>query len=224
MKKYYTEKYFAERDVLSVTLAQELVFILIKNKAKKILDVGAGTGKLVKFLNYKGFEAIGVDSAKIAVKEYGVELAKADNLPFPNRSFDALTAISLIEHLTKTEAKKFLNEAYRVLRPDGLIFIVTPNYASPSRFIFGKKWFGFADPTHKTFFTPWSLKKLLIKFNFQKVAWVLPAAPNLYFDFDGKNFFSKLPRFLTNFLSFLLISTHFSLLRDSFWMIAKKNG
>lgn len=218
----YNKKYFRERDKLSKTLAWELGFILKKYGAKSVLDVGAGTGKLVKFLKKNGFEAIGVDSAKIAVHKYGMKLGKADNLPFENQSFDVVIAISLIEHLTKNETSKFLKEVHRVLKIPGIIFLVTPNFASPSRIIFGKKWFGYADPTHNVFYTPSTLKGLLEKDKFKNIQFTFPIAPNLPFDWPIPPIFSNLPPLFQNLANFLFISTPLTFLRDSIWVLAKK--
>ncbi len=222
MKNFYTKKYFEERDALPEHLAQQIAFILKKHKAVKVLDVGSGTGKLVKFLNDESFQAIGVDSAKIAVEKYGAVFAKATNLPFSNSTFDAVLSISLIEHLERLEAEKFLSEAARVLKKEGLIFLVTPNFATPLRLIFGKKWFGYQDSTHKTFFTPGSLARILENYGFFAITLTFPLAPNLEFDWPAPIFFKKIPNLAKTLVNFLLISTPAAFIRNSFWIAGVK--
>lgn len=218
----YNKKYFEERDRLSNTLAYELVFILKKYGVKKVLDVGAGTGKLVKFLQKNTFEATGIDSAKIAVNKYGMKLGKASNLPFANSAFDAVLGISLIEHLSKNEAKKFVSEAYRVLKKGGLVFLVTPNFASPARILFGKRWFGYLDPTHKVFYTMKMLKNSLESNKFTNIQFTFSAAPHLPFDWPIPKALKSLPLPVQSLVNFLFISTPLAFLRDSIWILAKK--
>ena len=179
------------------------------HKLKKVLDVGCGTGKLVRFLNDAGFSATGCDLSEEALKiakqknkKNTFVKASAIKLPFKNNSFDLLTVISLVEHLTKKEINMFLSEAYRVVKPNGYIFLVTPNFNSPMRFLLRRKWFGYSDPTHITFFTPSSLKSHLQKYGFI----------NTRYWFKTKN----------NFLTYLLFSTPLCFIRDSFWIAAKK--
>ena len=171
--KHYTKDYFEERDHLEPHIAESIRIFMKDNKLKKVLDVGCGTGRLVKFLNDNDISAIGCDiyeQALIAARKIydknTIIKAAATKLPFKKHSFDLISSISTIEHLTKKETIEFINEAKRVLIPNGFIFIVTPNFASPWRFIQGRKWFGYSDPTHINFFTPLSLANLLKDYGF----------------------------------------------------------
>ena len=48
-------------------------------------------------------------------------------LPFENDSVDFIFIEHLIEHVTHQEAYKFLQETYRILKPDGVIRIAFPD-------------------------------------------------------------------------------------------------
>lgn len=206
MSTQYNERYFSERDRLDLHIAASIAILMKDHSLKKVLDVGCGTGRLVKFLNERGFQSYGCDNVNLAVKtarkineKNTIVKAPATKLPFKKNSFDMLTAISLIEHLTKTEMNTFILEAKRVLKPNGFIFIVTPNFASPWRFIQGTKWFGYSDPTHINFFTPLSLANLLKDYGFYN--------PKFWFKTNHPN---------------LLFSTPFCFIRNSFWLAAQK--
>lgn len=214
MSAQYNELYFSQRDHLDLHIAASIATLMKDNSLKKVLDVGCGTGKLVKYLNENGFQAYGCDNVNIAVKTARkinkkniIVKAPATKLPFKKNSFDILTAISMIEHLTKKEINAFILEAKRVLKPNGFIFIVTPNLASPWRFIHGKKWFGYSDPTHITFFTPLSLAKLLKQNGFYY--------PKFWFKTNHPNYWK-------NFVYYFLFSTPFCFIRNSFWLAAQK--
>lgn len=222
--KQYNKQYFEDRDQLNLILAESIKIFMTDNHLKKVLDVGCGTGKLVQCLNDAGFHANGCDLSEKALiiakrknkKNYFLK-ASATKLPFKNASFDLLTAVSLVEHLTKKEVHMFLDEAYRTVKPNGYIFLVTPNLNSPMRFLLGRKWFGYSDRTHITFFTPRSLGKLLELYGFgNKKLWF---KTNSIID---NTMFLSIPNALKRLTIYLLFSTPFYFLRDSFWIAGQK--
>ena len=231
MNKFYSEKYFYERDLLIPHLAQTIKKLAIENRLKKVLDVGCGTGRLVKFLNSKGFSAYGCDISKEAIKFAKkinglkkIKQATCTSLPYQTSTFDLVTAISVIEHINKNDASLFFEEAKRVLKPQGFLFIVTPNLATPIRLIQGKSWFGYNDPTHIKFYTPASLKKILFKYDFKntKTQFSIDWRKSLNWEFPNK--IALLPLFIKKLIVYLLFSSALSIIRNSFWMLAQKDG
>jgi SAM-dependent methyltransferase len=95
----------------------------------EVLDVGCGTGYNLTLLQRYG-HAQGVDMAPEALefcRQRGltnVTLHTAGELPFPDSSFDLLTAFDVIEHIEDDRAA--LLEFSRVLRPGGWLLIYTP--------------------------------------------------------------------------------------------------
>lgn len=225
MKKdasFYNQDYFQKRDALPQHFAQTLKQLFQKLRVKKILDVGCGTGKLVRFLNDSGFQAIGCDKSREAIKISGQIRASATRIPFKSGSFDCVTAISLIEHLTPKESSQFIEEVRRILKTNGYFFLVSPNNLSPIKIFKGKNWFAFGDPTHKIFYSPLSLSKLLKQYHFG----------NFRFRFSVKyetpaDWPISLPR-LSQPLAFLinltLISSPLAYFRDSFWLLCRKQS
>lgn len=226
--KKYSKKYFQERDNLDILLAEALKIFMKENNLSKALDVGCGTGRLVAFLNENNFQAFGCDSGAEAVrvaKENNpkkIIKAPATKLPVKKNFFDIVTAISLIEHLSPKEAEKFVEEAQRVLKKKGFIFLVTPNFATPIRLIQGEKWFGYSDPTHINFYTPFSLRKLLLDQGFKSISFFFKTEYFSHFYWDLPNFTKRLPRFLKALITYLLISTPLALLKNSFWIAGQK--
>lgn len=228
-KNYYNLDYFQKRDHLDLHIAESIKILAKDYRLKTVLDVGCGTGRLVKFFNENGLKAYGCDSQDEALKiarKYNnrlvIKKASGTHLPFKNGTFDLITSISVIEHLGKSEVNKFISEAYRVLKNEGFLFIITPNFDSPLRLLQGRSWFGYSDPTHLTFFTPKKLKILLERYNFKNVRFRLKTAYNIPFDYYLPSFTRKLPMPFKNILNYLMISSPLSTFRDSFWTVAQK--
>ena len=228
-KNHYNQQYFEARDYLDLHLAGSIKILANDKKAKGVLEVGCGTGKLVKFLNENGFTAVGCDIAEEALKrarkinkKNSIIKASATKLPFKSGLFDLVAAISLIEHLDKNESQKFLKEAYRVLKSNGFIFLITPNFNSPFRFLCGKRWFGYGDPTHKQFFTPKSLSGLLKNNGFSNIKLRHKTAYNVKSELHLPGFSRGWPLPVKNFLNWLMVSSPLSTFRDSFWLLAQK--
>lgn len=100
---------------------------------KKVLDVGCGTGRYTIHTLNAGNNVIGSElvlNAAKGARSRGIQVIAADSeapFPFPDESFDALQFIEVVEHLM--EPVITLREMNRVLKPNGDLFISTPNAA-----------------------------------------------------------------------------------------------
>ena len=71
-----------------------------------------------------------------AQRLHGDKIARADvigpgaPLPYADDSFDLVVSMDVIEHLPEEGLSPWLRELLRVIRPGGLVFLTTPNYAS----------------------------------------------------------------------------------------------
>jgi SAM-dependent methyltransferase len=96
---------------------------------RRALDVGCGTGSFAPVL--RGFcdEVHGVDLLPPpALPGTGGPLARAsaEHLPFADQTFDLVSLFDVLEHLD--DDKQALIEAFRVLRPGGLLVASVPAY------------------------------------------------------------------------------------------------
>lgn len=102
------------------------------SKKGKVLDIGAGTGKLLEEFKLKGWEVKGVDGEFEAVrqsKRRGIVIKKHDikkRLPFEGSSFDLVTSLDVLEHLKDDQG--LLKEMKRVVKPKGMILVTVPAY------------------------------------------------------------------------------------------------
>ena len=125
-KSFYTTK--------QTNFLTELVPKFGLKKDQNVLDIGTGTGILISFL----LKVVGPKGHVTAVDfaEKMVEICKtkyannpnltvmvqdAENLQFPNESFDAVTCFGLFPHLENKESA--LNQINRVLKPGGTLII-----------------------------------------------------------------------------------------------------
>lgn len=107
----------------------------IKGRPKHVLEIGAGTGRLTNHLVKKiGLDAkltaIDInpgmlDIARLKVNAPNVEfqVADAQDLPFPDNSFDFV--VCQFGFMFLPEKQKGFNEAWRVLKPGGQFLFVT---------------------------------------------------------------------------------------------------
>lgn len=99
-------------------------------QGKLCLEVGCGTGLTSHFLREQGgtwisceFERDHVRSAKEFVGT-GVLQVSEKILPFPDATFDVITAINFLEHIKDDET--FFREMVRVLKPGGAFVFLAP--------------------------------------------------------------------------------------------------
>lgn len=108
----------------------------------RVLDLGCGAGYGTAELAAQARCAIGIDASREAASHarsaYPLAnvrfvCASATALPFADASFELVTAFEVIEHVVDWRA--LLTEARRVLHPDGVFLVSTPNrqYYTESR-------------------------------------------------------------------------------------------
>lgn len=101
-----------------------------KNKKNAyILDIGCRSGMMSGLFQFEGFKNLyGVDVSHKALKtvnsEVKVFLCDAHSLCFSDESFNVVTAAHVVEHCERPQ--KVVDEVYRVLKDNGLIFIEVP--------------------------------------------------------------------------------------------------
>lgn len=98
----------------------------------RVLEIGSGTGTLLRRLRERGFDACGVEISASRLAEarrwHGdlpIQQVAGTTLPFPDRHFDIVMSFDVLEHIPDTDAH--LREVRRVLRPGGAYLVQTPN-------------------------------------------------------------------------------------------------
>lgn len=135
---------------------------LLPPAAGPVLDIGCGQGHLVKLLLADGYDARGID-----VSPEQVALARASGidqiehgdyhqlLGAQSGELAAVTAIDVLEHLTKAEVLVTFNMVAKALSPSGVFIARVPNAASP----FGGR-IRYGDFTHESSHTARSVRQV----------------------------------------------------------------
>lgn len=159
---FYPDAYYGDPDQAKFSgPVESLVRMLGARRARwlldrvpaggRVLDVGCGRGTLLRAVARGGFEAHGVEMSGAAAK--GVDAFAALRIAprladagYPDAFFDAVIIWHVLEHLRDPRA--VIEEARRILRPDGRLVVAVPNFASLQARWAGPDWFHLDLPRH----------------------------------------------------------------------------
>ncbi|MCK6625243.1 MAG: class I SAM-dependent methyltransferase [Anaerolineae bacterium] len=102
---------------------------LPKKTDLRLLDVGCGAGNMIHHLSRFGrVKGLEIDPRPVKMahqRGYDVDQFDATRpMPFPDDSFDAVTALDVIEH--NQDDLAILADSYRLLKPGGYMIITVP--------------------------------------------------------------------------------------------------
>ena len=111
---------------------QELISQANIEGAHSVLDIGCGTGSLIVRLKrqYPAVKVVGLDPDSKALQRAGKKTRRAgvsvqldhgfaDELPYPEHSFDRVFSSFMFHHLGEAERERTSREVLRVLKPGG---------------------------------------------------------------------------------------------------------
>lgn len=105
-----------------------------------ILDLGCGEGRNSLYLSQVGFNIIGLDlsfkATRVMKNNFFEEELKglvltgdARTLPLASDSLDGILAHHLFDHLDHESFESAINEAFRVLKPDGVMLMTMDSFS-----------------------------------------------------------------------------------------------
>lgn len=150
----------------------------------RVFDLGCGDGSFLNTLKDR-YQCSGIEMSDLlsdlARKKRELNVRTGDFLTadFDDEEFDAITIISVIEHID--DPIKTFKKCFDLLKPHAVLILKTVNYGCLNRRIMKENWTGLRPPDHVIYFRPSNLKLLLKKVGFTDIkisAW--PFSDNMY--------------------------------------------
>jgi ubiquinone/menaquinone biosynthesis C-methylase UbiE len=214
LQESYNDQYSSESAIWRGLSAKQkfnnIIEITSSNTFKKVLEVGAGDGSILKLLSENNFaeELYAVEISESGIAQIknkniahlqSVQLFDGYKLPFGDKSFDLIILSHVLEHVE--HERLLLREIHRVAKY--LVIEVPKDY----RFGAEQKLAHFLAYGHINLYTPTSLKFLLMTENFK----IQRELTGLYhqdsFLFGKKTFMQKLKGIITYYGKSILINT-----------------
>lgn len=143
-EKYFenAERHRKEEDTVGKLFFPGLKSLIRNSKNGMFLDVGTGSGVIVRKVATEGIFSVGVDISRAGIRlgkkmaiseqiDHKIEflIGDATRLPFKDDAFTIVECQELLEHLPNPGS--CISELSRVTKREGSVLIQTPNFASP---------------------------------------------------------------------------------------------
>lgn len=152
-----------------------------------LLDLGCGTGRFLERLQAVGWHGplrgveYAAEVADDASRRLGIPVAhgRAEEADLgPPGTLGVLVMRHVIEHLRS--AGTVLDRARAALRPDGLLYVATPDTRALSAKAFGQWWWGYEVPRHLVVFSRDGLRALVRRHGYEVVDEWWSFAPQMW--------------------------------------------
>lgn len=132
-------------------------------KSGRALEIGCGSGWMMKALHDQGWQVIGLernkDEAEFASAATGLQILSCSIDEIKQSEYDLILLFNVLEHMR--DPRTVIRQCSRLLKENGTIIIGTHNFTSWQARITGQYWISLDVPRHFTHFSPRSLATLL---------------------------------------------------------------
>lgn len=153
--KAFEDRYRGSRELIKNRLKVYVPFLEnlkdINKEQLKALDIGCGRCEWLELLYENNIKATGIDLDESMIndsKNSKLDVKLGDGIKYLSKledsSLDIVSAFHVVEHISFEELQILVKEAYRVLKPAGLLILETPN---PENIRVSSESF-YLDPTH----------------------------------------------------------------------------
>lgn len=142
-KQDFTDIFYRVSPASKVAYKGSLKKIISAAKLKSddsVIDLGCGSGALLKEISKTTKNILGVDNSKNMLKQAKIENSEIktmyDNvldLKIKDNKFDVALSRAVFQHLSLDQHKKFFSETYRILKPRAKFIMHTPIDSIPMR-------------------------------------------------------------------------------------------
>lgn len=158
---------------VTLQLKKKLVKKFSRIDYGKLLDVGAGTGAFVRFMEDAGWEITGLEPDDIARKNAltinKVQLKPVEEInSLPNECFDVITLWHVLEHVH--ELHGYMTKFKNLLKKSGVLIVALPNHTSYDAHVYAGAWAAYDVPRHLWHFSPKSFEILARHHGFEIIS------------------------------------------------------
>lgn len=133
-ESYWTSDYFTSSDI---NRDNDLIWMNSIQKVElgsKILDIGAGIGKAMIYLEKKGYDVYGIEPSEVfynraislmGVNKQKLQLVSIEDCTFEENTFDVIFIEAVLEHVYNPS--EIVLKIMKWLKPNGLLFIEVPS-------------------------------------------------------------------------------------------------
>jgi 2-polyprenyl-3-methyl-5-hydroxy-6-metoxy-1,4-benzoquinol methylase len=169
--------------------SSEMLDLIDMHAGETILDIGCGHGVYGKELLKKGYRYTGIEANEKYVKEARKHVdalcMRAEKLEFPDKSFDTIILLEVLEHLE--DPYTALSEIVRVTRKN--LVVSVPNISPLVECVeYNVVMHHFLESTHVNFFT----KNMLGRFLKQYFPYVILKEFGQFFNLSGSKLYYQL--------------------------------
>lgn len=113
----------------------EMLSRYVEPAGRRVVDVGCGSGELVRWLRGQGADAVGVECGEVMMRQareadpdhpHAYLEGVGQDLPLHPESADAVVMSFSLHHVPRDDMINALREAHRVLRPGGIFYVAEP--------------------------------------------------------------------------------------------------
>jgi len=139
----------------------------------RLLEIGCGTGLMLEIARQSGWDVTGVELSEYAAnhaRSHGLEVhtGVVQETDLPVESYDVVLMLDLLEHVPNP--LELFESVGRLLKPGGLVYIVTPNTGSVSAKIQGVSWPHVKPEEHLCLFSKGALQRLIARSSLELIA------------------------------------------------------
>lgn len=147
-----------------------LDFIMHHKTSGKMLEVGSGAGIFIELASRKGWEIEGIEPSIAASRYVSEKFDKLihqgtlESIDFFRKRFDVIVLRHVLEHMATPISA--LIKLHDLLKPDGLLCIVVPNWGGLHAMLERERWFHLSIPFHVAHYNRKTLRVLMDIGNF----------------------------------------------------------
>jgi SAM-dependent methyltransferase len=157
------DAYLGEEAGRRATAAHLLDLVAAQVPSGRLLDVGCGHGLLLDEARARGYDVVGLELSRSAARHareaLGLDVQETPVESFVDlEGFDVVVLADVLEHLDDPVAA--VDRCAGLLRPGGVLCVVTPDPSSLTARIAGSRWWGYV-PAHACLLPRATLRELL---------------------------------------------------------------